>query len=46
MNQFSVTLLYIAFFSLIGFTVFFTESAWPLFALIFTPSYSSGDDDE
>lgn len=34
----SYALIYISFFTLIGFAVFFTNSALPLWALLLTPS--------
>lgn len=44
MINFPTALAYAAFFGLIGFAVYWTNSGWPLFALIFTPSTSSKDD--
>ena len=41
MKMFSVALVYLGFFSLIGFAVYLTKSAWPLWALLLTPSYST-----
>lgn len=41
MHSFSAALIYLGFFALIGFTIYFTESAWPLIALILTPSYTN-----
>lgn len=35
-----IALIYIAFFSLIGFSLWVTKSVWVLLALIFTPEYS------
>ena len=44
MKHFSIALIYIAFFSLIGFVCYFTKSGWPLWTLVFTPTYSNKDD--
>jgi hypothetical protein len=41
MKMFSVALVYLGFFSLIGFAVYLTKSAWPMWALLLTPSYKS-----
>lgn len=41
MKMFSVALVYLGFFSLIGFAVYLTKSAWPLWALLLAPSYKS-----
>ena len=38
----AIALTYIAFFGLIGAAVYFTDSGWPLLALVFTPSVSFG----
>lgn len=38
MNNYTVALIYIAFFALIGITVYFTNSATPLWALLLTLS--------
>ena len=35
------TITYVAFFSLLAFTVWLTESGWCLWALLLAPSYSS-----
>ena len=40
MKYFSVALIYIAFFTLIGGAVYFTGSAWCLWALVLTPSFN------
>jgi len=47
MRHFAFALIYVAFFSLIGFAVYYTESGAPLWALLLTPSYShkTGDDE-
>ena len=42
MKYFAVALIYIGFFSLIGFSVFYTKSAYPLWALLLTPRVKSG----
>lgn len=36
--------LYVAFYAMIGVACWATQSAWPLCALIFTPSYGSKGD--
>jgi hypothetical protein len=40
----SVVLVYLGFYGLIGFCCLITKSAWPLWALLLTPSLRSGDD--
>lgn len=42
--NFSVALAYIGFFALIGFVCYMTNSAWPLWALLLTPSYTAKED--
>jgi hypothetical protein len=47
MNTFSVALIYVAFAAMIITAIVITGTAWPLFALILTPSVSwKGDDKE
>lgn len=41
MRHIGMALIYIAFFSLIGFSLWVTKSVWVLLALIFTPEYES-----
>lgn len=42
-----VGVLYLGFLSLVGFTVWFTGSAWALWALLLSPGFTSiGDKDE
>lgn len=41
MKNLSIALIYISFFALVGGAVYLTESAWCLWALIFTPTTSS-----
>lgn len=41
MENLSISLIYVAFFMLIGFAVYFTESGVPLWALLLTPSIST-----
>lgn len=41
MKHFAAALIYIGFFALIGFAVFYVKSAWPLWALLLTPSVES-----
>lgn len=38
MNNFLVPIVYVAFFGLIAFAVYYTNSAQPLWALLLTPS--------
>lgn len=46
MKHFSIALVFIAFFTLIGFACYFTNSGWPLWALVFTPQWTSKSDNE
>jgi len=39
----SIAIIYYAFFVLIGCAVYFTSSAFPLFALVLTPSLESDE---
>lgn len=41
MKNIGIALIYVAFFSLIGFSLWVTKSIWVLLALIFTPEYRS-----
>jgi hypothetical protein len=45
MKYIAIAVLYVAFFSLIGFAIYFTESAMPLWALLLTPSLKTKDND-
>jgi len=45
MKHFSISLIYIAFFGLIGFACYFTSSATPLWGLLLTPTYSNKDNE-
>jgi len=45
MKHLAVSLVFVAFFSLIGAVCYLTESAWPLWALILTPHWESRSDD-
>ena len=45
MKHLSIALIYIAFFSLIGFAVYFTNSATPLWGLLLTPTYKNADNE-
>lgn len=47
MKYFAISLIYVAFCALIGFAIWSTGTAWPLFALILTPSvtWKEGDKD-
>lgn len=44
MKHIGIALIYIAFFSLIGFSLWVTKSLWVLLALAFTPEYHYEDD--
>lgn len=44
MKDVGIALIYVAFFSLIGFSLWVTKSVWVLLALIFTPEYHSKKD--
>jgi len=44
MKYISISFFYIAFFLLIGFTVYWTKSGYPLFGLILMPSYRETDE--
>lgn len=44
MKDIGIALIYVAFFSLIGFSLWVTKSVWALLALIFTPEYHSKKD--
>ena len=44
MKMFSVALIFLGFFALIGFAVWFTGSAMPLWALLLAPEYRSKPD--
>lgn len=46
MKYIGVAFIYMSFFGLIGATVYITESAWPLLALLFTPSWKSTNEDK
>jgi hypothetical protein len=46
MKFFSIALIYIAFFSLIGFAIWFTSTGWPLVALVLMPSLNYKDGPE
>lgn len=38
MEELAAALIYLGFFALIGFAVWLTTSAWPLWALLLTPT--------
>ena len=42
LTDYSVSLVYLGFFMLIGFAIYITQSSWCLLGLVFTPSYQSG----
>ena len=46
MKDLSIALIYIAFFGLIGCACYITSSGLPLWALIFTPTYSNKKDED
>ena len=46
MKYIGIGLIYLGFFSLIGFTVYFTKSAYPLFGLILMPRYRETDENK
>ena len=46
MKHLAISLVFIAFFSLIGAACYFTKSAMPLWALLLTPTWRSTKDDE
>ena len=46
LHWFAITLIYISFFALIGFAIYYTKSAKPLWALLLTPTYRSKDDED
>jgi hypothetical protein len=39
MKMFSISLVFLGYFGLIGFAVYLTNSAWPLLALLLSPSF-------
>ena len=42
----AIALVYVGFFGLIGWAVWITESAWPLWGLVFAPSIKKSNDDD
>jgi hypothetical protein len=46
MKHLSVSLVFIAFFSLIGAVCYLTQSAWPMWGLLLTPTWSSKSSDK
>ena len=46
MKHLSVALVFIAFFSLIGVACYITQSAWPMWGLLLTPTWSSKSNDK
>lgn len=44
MKYIGVALVYLGFFSLIGAAIYWTSSAWPLFALLLTPNVKIKED--
>lgn len=42
MNTLGVSIIYVAFFGCIAVACYATQSAWPLAALVFTPSVKTG----
>ena len=45
MKHLSVALVFIAFFSLIGLACYITQSAWPMWGLLLTPTLPSKSND-
>jgi hypothetical protein len=45
MRYFSVALVFTAFYGLIGFACYYTNSAMPLWALLLTPEYKHSNED-
>lgn len=43
MKHIGIALIYVAFFALIGFSVWVTKSFWVLLFLVFTPEYKTKD---
>ena len=41
--NFPIALIYLGFFGVIGFAIYFTGSAMPLFALLLTPSIKTSE---
>jgi len=46
MKYLAVSLVFVAFFSLIGAVCYMTKSGWPLWALLLAPSWQSKSDDK
>lgn len=46
MKYLGIGMMYVAFYSAIGFACYITKSGWPLIALMFTPSWSSKSEDK
>lgn len=46
MRHFSIALIYLGFFALIGVAVYLINSALPLWALLLMPSYSNKKDND
>jgi hypothetical protein len=46
MKHLSIALVYISFFGLIGVACYITKSAWPLWALLLTPTYKMTNEDD
>ena len=44
-GDYAIALIYIGFFTLIGFAVCYTESAWALLALMLMPEYKIKNDE-
>jgi hypothetical protein len=42
MKYLGIALIYVAFFALVAVSVYWLKSGWPLFALVFTPSFNEG----
>jgi len=46
LHWFAIALVYVAFLGLIGWAIYLTNSATPLWALLLTPSFSLKNDEE
>lgn len=42
----AIALIYVGFFGLLGWAVWVTESAWPLWGLVLTPSFEKSNDNK
>ena len=44
--NYTLIIMYLSFYGLIGLTIWFTKNPWVLLALVFTPSYHFNDNKE